>query len=263
MNLIDPFQFRELFAEARSFAIVGNAPTILEYENGAAIDGCDVVVRFNRATTIGVEEKIGSRTDILVVNASNSLAMAPPPSKTSRPRCLVSYVSPQGVPNVNGEEFANWVGDLPILLTFGPDLIDLPSLHHTRPMTSGTYFLLTVMRMLSVERLFVTGFTMFGAKGGVSGKYYADSRLNAQMGGFHDLDVESQIFAALIRTCSAECQLTPEVESVVRAIGAASSQRNGKKSSRRPLAIRKRIAAGLSWRAVEIGMRLRRFADSR
>lgn len=255
MNLIDPFQFRDMFAEARSFAVVGNAPTILDYEHGEKIDGHDVVVRFNRATTKGLESKIGRRTDVLVVNASNSRAMAPPPSETVKPRCLVSYVSPQGVPGVSPAPFADWVGELPILLTFGPDLIGLPGEHHTRPMTSGTYFLLTILRMLNVERLFVTGFTMFGAKGGAAAKYYRDDRPG--VGSFHDLDVEAHIFANLLTHCGAELDVTPEV---ARVLGEADA---GKAVNGAGTSLRKRIAGGLAWRLMNFGTRLRRFAETR
>lgn len=259
MQLLDPFQFRKLFEHARSFAIVGNAATILDYQHGAKIDACDVVVRFNRATTGGLEDKVGSRTDVLVVNASNSKSLAPSPAETVRPRCLVTYVSPQGVPSLRPDEFAEWVGETPILLTFGPDLIDLPAGHHTRPMTSGTYFLLTILRMFTLERVFVTGFTMFGAKGGPSQKYYEDRR--AGVGTFHDLDIESQVFAALVSQSAVAWELTPEVEALVRAVEGSGAAAHPGANGKSPL--RKRLAAGLAWRAVELGIRLRRFAESR
>jgi hypothetical protein len=258
MRLIDPFQFREMFATARTIAVVGNAPTILEHENGAKIDAHDLVVRFNRATTEGLESKIGSRTDILVVNASNSRAMSPSPSETVRPRCLVTFVSPQGVPNVPREPFADWVGETPVLLTFGPDLIGLPPVHHTRPMTSGTYFLLMILRMLTVDRLFVTGFTMFGATGGATSKYYRDDRPG--VGAYHDLDVESTVFADLLSNCGeTRVEMSPEVAQVVAAVGGArQSRRNGKRSS-----LGKKIAEGMSWRLLNVSTRLRRFAESK
>lgn len=257
MNLIDPFQFRDLFAEARSFAVVGNAPTILDYDNGAKIDSHDVVVRFNRATTDGLEAKIGGRTDILVVNASNTKAMAPSPAETVNPRCLVCFVSPQGVPNVPRQPFAEWVDDMPILLTFGPDLIDLPADHHTRPMTSGTYFLLTMLRMLAVERLFVTGFTMFGAKGGAATKYYHDGRPG--VGSFHDLDVESLIFGRLLSQYGGVLETTAEVAQLMGTLGIEPSGN----TDRALKTVRKRIADGLAWRLLRVSTRLRRFAESR
>ncbi len=44
--------------------IVGNSPTVLNYENGKWIDGFDVVIRVNRCATEGFEKNIGSKTDI-------------------------------------------------------------------------------------------------------------------------------------------------------------------------------------------------------
>lgn len=256
MNLIDPFQFREMFADARSFAVVGNAPTILDYENGEKIDSYDVVVRFNRATTDGMESKIGHRTEILVTNASNSRKMAPPPSETVNPRCLVTYISPEFSTNLQIDDFADWVEDLPILLTFGPDLFNLPAKFRTRPLTSGTYFLFMILRMLTVEKLFVTGFTMFGAGGGASGKYYQDNR--SGVGTFHDLDLEAEVFADLLQQCGAELDLTPEVRAALGMEGGS----NGN-SAAGPATLRKRVAAGLAWRIMRVGTRLRRFAESR
>ena len=44
--------------------IVGNSPTVLNYENGKWIDSFDVVIRVNRCATEGFEKNIGSKTDI-------------------------------------------------------------------------------------------------------------------------------------------------------------------------------------------------------
>ena len=46
--------FHEMFGQARSMALVGNADTILEHASGDRIDGCDLVVRFNRAHVVQV-----------------------------------------------------------------------------------------------------------------------------------------------------------------------------------------------------------------
>jgi Glycosyltransferase family 29 (sialyltransferase) len=260
MNLIDPFQFRRLFASARSLAMVGNAPTILDYENGERIDSHDLVVRFNRATTAGNEAKIGSRTDILVVNASNSKKLAPPPSETTQPKCLVSFVSPQGIPNVDYDAFAEWVGDLPLLLAFGPDLIGVDSPTRTRPMTSGTYFLYMALRLLTLENLFVTGFTMFGAVAGGAGKYYSDTRPG--IGTFHDLDAEEPVFADMLGSFGGNLETTTEVAALLRrnavkgTAGDSAATRNGHRST-----LGQRIAGALSWRLMGAAMRLRRISE--
>ena len=44
---------------------------------------------------MGIEDKIGSRTDLLVANAANSLQKAPSPAETIRPRWLLCFIQPQ------------------------------------------------------------------------------------------------------------------------------------------------------------------------
>jgi len=258
MNLIDPVQFRELFRGAKSVAIVGNAPCILDWKNGAAIDGSDLVVRFNRARTAGMEEAIGSRTDVLFVNASNSLAKAPPPDELSRPRCLVCFVSPNGVKTLDVEPFREWAGDIPTLLSFGPDLIGIPGAARQRPLTSGTYALYTLLRLLDLDRLFVTGFTMFGAVPGGAGKYWNEAMPHAAV--VHDLDYEAQLFVALLAEFTGRLETTSEIAELGAKHGVQLG--DGARSSR-PRRLHKRIAEGLAWRVLRSGMALRRVAESK
>lgn len=117
----DQFDLRQMFASVRSLAVVGNAATILDYENGALIDNYDMVVRFNRAQVTGVEHKIGRRTDLLVANETNSLALAPSPADTLAPRCVLSFVL-RG-PDFDITPFRTWVGDhTPCLCLVPPDI---------------------------------------------------------------------------------------------------------------------------------------------
>lgn len=259
MNLIDPFQFRELFRDARSLAIVGNAPCILDWKNGATIDGADLIVRFNRARTAGMEDAIGSRTDVLFVNASNSLAKAPPPDELSRPKCLVCFMSPQGSRTLDAAPFREWVGDMPILLSFGPDLLGIPGAARQRPLTSGTYALYTLLRMFDVERLFVTGFTMFGAVPGGAGKYWNEAVPHAAV--VHDLDYEAQLFVALLAGFTGRLETTSEIAELAAKEGARLGGEGARTS--RPRRLHKRIAEGLAWRVLRSGMALRRVAESK
>jgi Glycosyltransferase family 29 (sialyltransferase) len=260
MNLIDPYQFRDLCGGARSVAIVGNAPCILDWKDGARIEAADLVVRFNRARTAGMEEAIGSRTDVLFVNSANSLEKAPPPDKLSRPKCLVCFVSPQGVKTKDIAPFREWAGDVPVLLSFGPDLLGLPGATRQRPLTSGTYALYTLSRVLDIERLFVTGFTMFGAVPGGGGKYWDEPMPHAAV--VHDLDHEARLFVALLAGFTGQLETTDEIvqlaaQNGVR-LGVAAARGRG-----RPRALHKRIAEGLAWRVLRSGMALRRVADSK
>lgn len=259
MNLIDPFQFRELFGAARSLAIVGNAPCILDWKNGATIDGADLVVRFNRARTAGMEDAIGSRTDVLFVNASNSLAKAPPPDELSRPKCLVCFVSPHGCRTLDITPFRAWAGDVPILLSFGPDLIGIPGAARQRPLTSGTYALYALLRLLNIERLFITGFTMFGAVPGGAGKYWNEAMPHAAV--VHDLDYEAQLFVALLAGFTGRLEITSEIAELAARQGVR--LRGDGAPTSRPRRLHKRIAEGLAWRVLRSGMALRRVAESK
>ena len=54
------------FIKSKTVAIVGNAKSIFDKKNGAAIDGHDVVIRFNRGFVTNTKAQ-GSRTDILLL----------------------------------------------------------------------------------------------------------------------------------------------------------------------------------------------------
>lgn len=258
MNQIDLFQFRDLVGPVRSLAVVGNAPTILEHENGGTIDGHDVVIRFNRAQTAGMESKIGSRTDILVCNAGNNVAMAPPPSETVRPKCVVAFVSPAvGANTFDPKPFYQWVGEIPLLMCTAPDMIGHSTPLHTRPFTSGTYSVYVMLNLFPIESLFLTGFTMFGMSPGGAGKYYKDDR--PSLGTYHDLDAEQDVLCDILRRFQGKLTTTPEVAALLAKAGYRHA--NGGAASRQP-ALGKRVAGGLSWRLLRWGIRLRRYSEA-
>jgi hypothetical protein len=260
MNLIDPFEFRDLFRPARSFAVVGSAPCILEWKNGPAIDAHDVVCRFNRARTDGIEESVGRRTDILFVNASNSLTKGPPPAETTKPRCLVCFVSPQGAKTLDIEPFRQWVGDCPVLLTFGPDMIGLSGGRRSRPLTTGTYALFTLLRLFEVQKLLVTGFTMMGAVAGGAGHYWEKGKLTDIS--FHDLDEEARLFTAILQQFTGELTVTEEIQALARQTGVTLAANGSRAGSYRGPSLGQRLAAGLAWRLLKVGMYLRRIGET-
>jgi hypothetical protein len=261
MKLITPGELVEAFRDARSLAVIGNAPTVKEHHNGALIDDYDVVVRFNRIQTAGLEEAIGTRTDILCVNAANSLQKAPSPAGTTRPKYLVCFMSPQGCGKADFTAFCEWVGELPILLTFGPDLIGLTPTARSRPLTSGTYILFTLLQLLTIERLFVTGFTMFGAVSGGAGKVYEDK--HGAAGAFHDIDQESRILAELLSQFRGELTVTPEVRELLERDGSQVTANGVRSMAVQKERIGKRVARRLSWRLMEAALALRRIAEAR
>ncbi|MFZ1430755.1 MAG: glycosyltransferase family 29 protein [Geminicoccaceae bacterium] len=246
--------FHEMFADARSIALVGNADTILDYASGERIDGCDIVVRFNRAHVDGIEDKVGRRTDILVANRNYNLKKAPAPAATLQPRCVVCFLEPQA--EIDYRAFADWTGDLPTLTVFAPDLLAAAQVTRTRPVTMGTNALYSFVNLFRLERLFLTGFTFYGAAGSGQGVYWQDERKSR--GVFHDLEPEAQIFASIVGRFGGEVEATPEVRELLRRYGNV----NGTGSA----VVQARVEslyASLGWQLIRWGTRLRRRAESR
>jgi hypothetical protein len=252
----DIYDLRAAWAAVRSVALVGNAATILEHENGALIDSHDLVIRFNRAHVAGLEAKIGSRTDILVANATNSLQRAPSPADTIRPRWVLCFVQPK--PDFDIEPFREWAGDTPTVITLSPDILEFATIARQRGLTLGTYALYILPKLFQVERLFVTGFTMYGAAGGSFQKYYGVGARN--VGSYHDLDEEAELFSAMLASFRGELRSTPEVANLLKAHGHARRLHSSAKEaagSGTPSAYY-RLLGGLAWRFLKMGFKLRR-----
>lgn len=262
MSSLGLYDLYDMFADARSFAVVGNAGTILTYENGAKIDSYDVVVRFNCAYTAGAESKVGTRTDILCANAFRTLDNCASPSQTLKPRLVVNFAnkSPR-----DGEfdraRFAEWVGPLPTLFTWAPDLIGVPQGLRTRPLTQGTYLLFTLLRLFKVERMFVTGFTFYRPVAGTRLKYFEGGV--GDMGISHELDEEAVIFAHILNSFDGELDVTPEVADLLG--------RQDKTAVKRGLLAGPKVASELStletakswlsWKLIRTGVALRRSVE--
>ena len=207
MANIDVYDFRDLFGSVRSMAIVGNSQSILNWDNGELIDSYDMVVRFNQARTQGLEQKVGSRTDVLVANEANSVRKSPPPGEILKPQCIVCFTRP--TQDIDIEAWREWAGDLPTLITLTPDIVGIDAGARSRFLTQGTYTLYTFLRLLRLERLFVTGFTMYGAVPGGASNLYAPDR--TQAGTWHDLDQEAKVFSRILATFTGELKASEEV----------------------------------------------------
>lgn len=205
---MDIFEFRDKYAGIKSIAFIGNSNTILSYNNGKLIDSYDMVVRFNRAHNRGLENKIGKKTTVLVSNDLNYTDRSQPPSKTLQPECIVSFINPK--PKLNIKPLREWFGCIPYVITLAPDLHNFGNSKRTRSLTMGTYSLYTFLRLFEPEKIFITGFTMFGRVSGGSEKYF-EKKLNMHIGNFHDLDEEVKIFRQILKQFNSEVKLTDEV----------------------------------------------------
>ena len=261
MNRIDIHDFCAMFKTVRSMAIIGNSDVILQWQNGTVIDDCDMVVRFNCAFTEGLESKIGSRTDVLVANRNYSLKKAPSPADKLHPRCVLSFVEP--ISDIDYSAFREWVGDIPTVISFAPDLIGLGRLERTRPVMMGTNAVYTLLRLFPVERLFISGFNLYGAAGGGAGTYCGKQERKSR-GLWHDLDEEARIFAAILSRFEGQLIATPEVEDLLQRHGRLPAKQldmqvQGDRITSTGLS--SRCYSWLAWRLIKWGMKLRRKSE--
>jgi Glycosyltransferase family 29 (sialyltransferase) len=258
----DQFDFRDMFADVRSVAIVGNAATILEFDNGELIDSHDMVVRFNRAQTAGIEDKIGRRTDLLVANELNCLEIAPSPAETVKPRCVLSFVLRE--PGFDIAPFRAWVGDdIPTLCSLPPDIIGFKQTGRTRLLTQGSYTLYLLLNSIRFERLFITGFTMFGAGPGGSQKYYEPTKHKRSLGTYHDLDQEPRLFCEMLASFKGTLQVTEEVTGLLTRLGYGDLIKGPRgEDGRLPsLTLSERFRARLAHQLLRWGTRMRRSVE--
>lgn len=74
-----------------SCAVVGNSPVLLTRNDGASIDGHDVVIRFNFAPTTGFEHNVGTKTSIRFMGKSWVWSEAPVNSSLPDPILMHRY----------------------------------------------------------------------------------------------------------------------------------------------------------------------------
>lgn len=154
MNLITPFDLVEMFPTGQSVVIVGNAPSSRGAGLGAWIDSHDIVVRFNECALNDYARDLGSRTDILVTN--------PYPEARTRPlldgkSCRLVLVINPTTRRGEKEVFARYVGTLPVLFTYTPDI----RYARTGSLTTGTYATGLLPSLLLPSAVSITGFTCF------------------------------------------------------------------------------------------------------
>ena len=124
-------------------------------------------------------------------------------------------------------------------------------------MTMGTNALYTFVNLFPLERLFLTGFTFYGAAGSGQGVYWQDDRKSR--GVFHDLEPEAQLLASIVARFEGEVEATSEVHELLRRYGGRVKAGAGEG---RPARL-DGLSARVGWQLIRWGMRLRRRAEAR
>jgi hypothetical protein len=214
MEIITPFEFVEMFGEGERVAVVGNGPGNLEYENGTYIDEHTHVVRFNECTTSGFESRIGKRTSILIAN----------PYAETRSRRLLGGGSAEVVVVIfsltrRGDRkiLENWVGKHRVLCSYAPDLVGVQDSSHKAGLTTGTYGLQFIARVLRPSELFVTGFSMFAEK---EHSHYWKAGIPGGIRA-HDFQRETDIFVNLLNSFKCRTIVTSDVQKLIESSAVA------------------------------------------
>ncbi|MBN1973072.1 MAG: glycosyltransferase family 29 protein [Sedimentisphaerales bacterium] len=204
MRLLTPFEFINLFPEGKSLVFVGNAPSLNGQGLGSWIDSHDIVVRFNVCPVAGYEQDVGSKTTILVSN--------PYPEDRKKPSMLgithqvILVITPQ---TRRGDltEFENWAGDTNVLFTYAPDIVGVGDIDHKAGLTTGTYALQLLPRLLQPNLVSVTGFTMFMK----NSFFHYFSILRPKGIQAHDLKKEAEIFIKICNNIKCSLEVTEDI----------------------------------------------------
>jgi len=207
-----PFDLLDLFPPEGRVAVIGNAPSVLENNYGAYIDSHDVIVRFNECAVEGYESKVGSRTDILITNVYPEKRTRKPGD--GRPIKLVLAIASQ-IRRGSMQSFTSWIGDYLTLFTYSPDLIGVPDSAHRAGLTTGTYGIQLIWRLLRPSKIFLTGFTMFSDS--AQSHYWAEGDMASR--GSHDFEAEPLIFCKLLNSIRPKLEVTGEILHVFKKVG--------------------------------------------
>jgi len=218
LNLISLHEFRALFRDAKSASVVGNSDSLLSQSNGPRIDQSDLVVRFNVARVEGLEAHVGTRTDILVANQVNTLKRSPAPGTILRPRAALVIVQLMEPRQLDSSELAEWLGDIPVCMTLAPDLISVSTSERRRAFNTGLYALHILTRMLELEEMYLTGFTLFGLVAGGHHKF-DHSPGEKWKGSWHDGDDEQRVMVRILEQFPGRIDASPETRELLTAGG--------------------------------------------
>ena len=151
-----------------SLAIVGNAGYLADHEQGALIDGHNLVLRMNNFQTQGLERHVGSRTDVFFSSFFDDVSLSE--QRLSGEPLLISSVpnnfrKEEGLRSRHGEKITAGLLKLRRQEAFAPDLTYFQEKRDqigSYPTTGAMALFLACEYLLEIcGRIFVTGFSFF------------------------------------------------------------------------------------------------------
>lgn len=209
MNVITSVEFLNLYPEAKSVAFVGNAPSLREENLGDWIDQHDIVVRFNEAPVDDFQQDVGSKTSILVSNPYPNVYTPTALKKDA----IILIISPQ-TRRPPAPHFETWAGENKLLFSYTPDILPTPDLALDSGLSTGTYGIHLLSRLLKPSRISITGFTMF--LDNTSHHYWSDN--TPQGSKAHDFKAEAPIFISLVNRNKSITEVTEDISWVSKRI---------------------------------------------
>lgn len=200
MNILNQFEFLNIFKPNSSVAFCGNAPSLSSESLGDWIDSHDIVVRMNKVPSPSYHKDVGAKTSILVCNpyVSEMEGDKLPYIEGMVVICLFSLTR-----RGNESAFRCWLNGNKVLFSYIPDIVATDINNHFEALTTGTYAINLIGRILKPTNVSVCGFTMF--LGDTNHHYWSKLVPNGIKS--HDFMIESRIFVSLINRFSDKTKL--------------------------------------------------------
>jgi hypothetical protein len=204
---VDPFVFFDTFPVGQTISVVGNSGALAGWRMGPEIERANVVIRFNECRLRGFEAHVGQRTDLLITN----------PYVEKRERTIGLEVYPKMALVIfshqrrgSQAELLKWLGEVPFFTTFAPRLLKVPDVPPGLSLSTGTYGIYLVSRLLQPSSMLITGFSMFND---LYAPYYWSSETPPGVTK-HDFPQETFVFVQLLNTLHHRVEITPEVAEI-------------------------------------------------
>ncbi|MFU7505220.1 glycosyltransferase family 29 protein [Vibrio cholerae] len=195
------FEFLDIFEAGKTVIFCGNAPSVVSEELGEWIDSHDIVVRINKIPENKYSQDVGTKTSILVCNpySSETEQETLPYIKDMVVICLFSLTR-----RGDAKSFKSWLNGNKVVFSYIPDIVATDYNDHFESLTTGTYAINLLGRILKPSSVSICGFTMF--LDDTSHHYW--SKVTPHGVRVHDFINESKLFISLINRFPEKIGLT-------------------------------------------------------
>ncbi|PMJ78661.1 glycosyltransferase family 29 protein [Vibrio splendidus] len=212
MNQLNPFDLLNIIGPKKSIVYCGNAPSLKSESLGQWIDSHDVVIRVNKVPEPSFKSDTGGKTDILVCNPYTCETSPKLPYLEGMLVICLFSLTRRG----DRTRFNEWLNGNRVLYSYIPDIVAIDDNRHFESLTTGTYAINLLNRILKPKAVSITGFTMF--LGDTDHHYWTN--LTPKGVKSHSFIEEAKIFVSLINRLpeSTKVTLTSDIYWVSRKV---------------------------------------------